>query len=103
MINKKDYIDYLHSLIDSVFAILPLYEEGNKYLPEYIESVYFKVSNVKEIVQHLDNGAWYVETLAVLNGLIKECEKDNNKKFIKKTVFGTIDIIENKIKSLEQE
>lgn len=103
MIAKREYVDYLHSLIDSIFAILPLYEEQNEHLTEYIESVYFKVSNVKEIVKELDNGAWYVETLGVLNGLIKECTKEDNKNFIRKTVFGTIDVIENQIKSLEQE
>ena len=102
MIANLDYLNYMHSLKGSIFKILPLYEEGVSTLPDHINSVIFEVHNVKEITPDYD-GAWLVQTHAILNGLLTECMKEDNKPFIKSKVFGTIDTIEKQINRLEQE
>ena len=102
MIAKLDYLSYMHSLKGSIFKILPLYEEGVSTLSDHINKVIFEVHNVKEITPDYD-GAWLVQTHAILNGLIKECNKIDNKPFIKSQVFGILDTIEKQINKLEQE
>lgn len=102
MIAKQEYMDYMHSLKDSIFKILPLYEEGVITLPDHINAVIFEVYNVREITPEYD-GAWLVKTHAILNGLLKECKKEDNKPLIKNKVFGTIDSIEKQIKQVEQD
>ena len=103
MINENDYLSYLHSLRSSIFKILPLYEEEKvKTLPKYIESLIFEVHNVKKITPEYD-GAWLVATHANLNGLVNECQIDNNKDIIKSKVFSMVKIISNKIEELEQD
>lgn len=102
MIEKHEYVNYMHSLKGSVFKILPLYEEGVTTLTDHIKSVIFEVYNVREITPEYD-GAWLVQTHAILNGLTDECIKENNKTLIKSKVFGTIDSIEKQINKMEQE
>ena len=103
MINENDYLSYLHSLRSSIFKILPLYEEEKvNTLPQYIKSLIFEVHNVKEITPEYD-GAWLVSTHATLNGLVNECQIDDNKNIIKSKVFGMVKIISKKIEELEQD
>lgn len=101
MINEKDYLAYLRSLRGSIFKILPLYEEEVKTLPEYIKALIFEVHNVKEITTEYD-GAWLVETHAILNGLFNECQIENNKEIVKNKVFTIVKNISKKIETLEQ-
>lgn len=102
MIVKADYISYMHSLKNSVFKILPLYEGNVSTLPNYINTVIFEVHHVKEVTPNYD-GAWLVKTHAILNGLIEECKKEDNQPLIKSMVFGIINTIEKQINLLEQE
>ena len=102
MIEKHEYIAYMHLLKGSIFKILPLYEEGVKTLPSHINSVIFEVYNVREITPEYD-GAWLVQTHAILNGLISECKQEDNQPTIRSKVFGTIDLIEKQIYKIEQE
>lgn len=102
MIEKHEYIAYMHSLKGSIFKILPLYEEGVKTLPDHIKAVIFEVHNVREITPDYD-GAWIVQTHAILNGLINECRLEDNQPLVKSKVFGTIDLIEKQIYKTEQE
>lgn len=102
MIEKHEYIAYMHLLKGSIFKILPLYEEGVKTLPNHINSVIFEVYNVREITPEYD-GAWLVQTHAILNGLIYECKQEDNQPLIRSKVFGAIDLIEKQIYKIEQE
>ena len=101
MINENDYLGYLRSLRGSIFKILPLYEEEVKTLPEYIKALIFEVHNVKEITTEYD-GAWLVETHAILNGLVNECQIEDNKDIIRSKVLGVVKNISKKIETLEQ-
>lgn len=101
MINENDYLSYMRSLRGSIFKILPLYEEEVKTLPEYIKALVFEVHNVKEITTEYD-GAWLVETHATLNGLVNECQIEDNKDIIKSKVFNAVKNISKKIETLEQ-
>lgn len=101
MINENDYLAYMRSLRGSIFKILPLYEEEVKTLPEYIKSKIFDVHNVKEITPEYD-GAWLVETHAVLNGLINECQIEDNLDIVRSKVLNLVKTISKKIETLEQ-
>lgn len=101
MIAKHEYVEYMHSLKGSIFKILPLYEEGVDTLTDHIKSVIFEVYNVRKITPDY-NGAWLVEAQAVLNGLLDECTKEDNKPLIKSKVFGLIASIEKQISEVEQ-
>ena len=101
MYNKNDYLDYMYSLRGSIFKILPLYEEEVKTLPEYIKAKIFEVQNVREITTEYD-GAWLIETHAILNGLINECQIEDNLDFVRSKVLGLVKNISKKIDTLEQ-
>lgn len=101
MFNENDYLSYMRSLRGSIFKILPLYEEEVKTLPEYIKAIIFEVHNVREITPEYD-GAWLLETHAILNGLTNECQIEDNKEIIKSKVFSMLKNISKKIDLLEQ-
>lgn len=101
MINENDYLSYMRSLRGSIFKILPLYEEEVKTLPEYIKALIFEVHNVKEITTEYD-GAWLVETHAILNGLVNECQKEDSHDLIRSKILGMVKNISKKIQTLEQ-
>lgn len=88
-VSIKDYTDYLVFLRKSIFKILPLYEESNKYLIEYIDDAITDVIYVKDIIEELPYGAWYVQTLGSLRVLRDEVSKENNHKKVKKRVLST--------------
>lgn len=101
-IEKKDYVQYMKFLKGSIFKILPLYEEEVTTIRTHINSVIFEVHNVRKITTEYD-GAWLVQIHAVLNGLLEECNKKDNKIIVKNKVFGIIDTIEKQINRHEQE
>lgn len=101
-VSINDYIDYLKILQKSIFKILPLYEENNKYLTDYIEGTIDKVIYVKEIIESLPNGNWYVETLGNLRKLRDLAEIEGQHKKIKKTMFESTNLIESHIKDISE-
>ena len=101
-VSINDYIDYLKILQKSIFKILPLYEEDNKYLTDYIEGTIDKVIYVKEIIEPLPNGNWYVETLGNLKKLRNLAETEGQHKKIKKTMFESTNLIESHIKDISE-
>lgn len=102
MIAKVDYLDYMHSLKGSIFKILPMYEEGVSTLPEHINRVIFEVHNVKEITPEYD-GAWLVQTHGILNGLLRECKKKDNKPFIRSIILETLNEIDVTINEFKKQ
>lgn len=101
-VSINDYIDYLKILQKSIFKILPLYEENNKYLTDYIEGTIDKVIYVKEIIEPLPNGSWYIEILSNLKKLRVLVEIECQHKKIKKTIFESTNLIESYIKDISE-
>lgn len=95
--NIQEYLDYLKTLQKSIFKILPLYEEENIHLQEYVTDLYREVDNVLDIVKPLPHGAWYFTTKSNLKILIYEVQLKDNKKSVKKKTLHITALIESQI------
>lgn len=100
--DNQKLVIYLNSIINNVFKILPLYEEGNTGLETYIESLLFELYGL-EVAISLDNVYEYVSLLSNLESVKKEITKEDSKKsVIKREVFKCINIIKNMVGKLEE-
>lgn len=94
-------ISYLNSIVNSVFKILPLYEESNIGLESYVESLLFELRELESIMP-IQNGSEYISLMQILKSISKEVASENSKKIvIKREVFKCINIIKNIIGKLE--
>lgn len=99
---EREYKLYLSNLIDSVFKILPLYEDKNEFLDEYVESLLqFNLSNARELTEDFEV-SWYIETVTTLTNL-KENLKNNSDlthKKVKREVFKLTNLIHKELTEL---
>lgn len=95
--NEKEYKKYLESLIDSVFKILPLYEDKNEFLEQYIQSVIdYDVLGGYELIQEYEYYEWYNSTITTLNGLkkaLKSSKGELSHSQVKSEVFKITNLI----------
>lgn len=103
MINNKDrLLVYLDTLINSVFKILPLYEEKNVGIETYVESLLFELYGLDKVIK-IENSYEYISLLSTLESIKKEvANSDSEKKVVKREVFKCISIIKNAIGKLEK-
>ena len=99
-ITEQEYREYLIVLIDLVYKILPLYEEKNEYLVDYIDSACTEVKGIKKIIGDLPNMIWHHRVLAILEQLKEEVQLDQHHK-IKKETFKMINLIDKQINELK--
>ncbi|MCR4361971.1 hypothetical protein JDW21_19655 [Bacillus subtilis] len=100
--NKKKLINYLNSVVNSVFKILPLYEEKNEGINTYVESLLFELYGLQEAVS-LEQSYEYISLLSTLESVKKEVsKKDSKKTVIKREVFKCINIVKNMVGKLEE-
>lgn len=101
-VSLDDYYNYLKTLQKSIFKILPLYEEENLYLCDYIDRTIDKVIYVKEIIDPLPHGGWYADTLSNLRQLEALSKHNGNHKKIKQITLESTGLIEAQIKSIDK-
>lgn len=101
-ITEKEYREYLIELIDITWKILPLYEEKNEHLVDYIDSVCTEVKGIKKIIGDLPSKVWHNRVLAILEQLKDEVLIDQHKK-IKKETFKMTNMIDKQIDKLKGE
>lgn len=82
------YFEYY--LVNKLFKILPLYEEANDTLYNYIDSLAIEIAGIGDIID--SDVTSYVSLVATLNGLKREIQEPNNKAIIKRETFKCIDI-----------
>lgn len=99
-ITEKEYREYLIQSKDVIFKILPLYEEKNEHIKEYVESVSFELTGLRNLIEGLPYGIWYVKTLATLEQIKVECDVFDKTKLIKKEIFKLLRIIDKQIDEL---
>ena len=100
--NNARLIVYLNSSINSVFKILPLYEEESIGLETYVESLLFELKGLDKVVD-LEHSKEYYSLLSTLESIKIEISKEDSKKStIKREIFKCIDIIKNVITKLEE-
>lgn len=100
--NELDVVQYLDSLINRAFKILPLYEESNEGLFVYIQSLIYEVYGIRYVIKELGASSDYVMLLAILESLSDDAIMidDRKKEIVKREVFKCIDLIK-KIKSAD--
>jgi hypothetical protein len=103
MINNKDrLLTYLNSVINSVFKVLPLYEEENVGLETYIESLLFELYGLDKVVS-LEQSAEYISLLSTLESIKYEIAKSDSKKStVKREIFKCINVIKNMVAKLKE-
>lgn len=100
--NDEKLISYLNTVVNSVFKILPLYEEKNIGVASYIESLLFELYGLEEAVT-VSHSYEYISLLSTLESIKKEIKSDDGKKqTIKREVFKCINIIKNMVGKLEE-
>lgn len=103
IINSQKLTIYLNSIINSVFKILPLYEEQNIGIETYVESLIFELDGLQDIID-IKYSYEYISLLSTLASVNKEVKKEDSKKsVIKREVFKCINIIKNMVGKLEEE
>lgn len=92
---------YLDSVVNSVFKILPLYEEQNVGVETYIESLLFELYGLDKAIK-IENSYEYAQLLSILEALKMEViKKDSKQATIKREVFKCINIIKNIVEKLK--
>lgn len=108
---KKEYLEYLHLLIPSVWKMLPLYEKENEFLAEYIDSLLnFELYGSSMAIGEMNKKLWYHKTVCTLEGIelkLKENPEFNNPKIeenhkrFKREIFKITRMIAKQIKEIE--
>lgn len=103
MIKGNDkLIVYLESVVNSIFKILPLWEEKNVGVSTYVESLLFELDGLQDVVA-IDNMAEYISLMSNLASVRKEIEKEYSQKHIvKREVFKCINIVKNMVGKLKE-
>ena len=102
-VTLKDYRKYLTKLRNTVYIILPLYDEGNEFIDVNVDEAIDEVIYVKEVINELPDGYWYVKTLATLLSLKDEVVKEDNLKTVRRKVLNTTKLISKEIENLNKE
>lgn len=91
MINKEKLEKYFNDRnVNSIYKILPLYEESNESLESYISSLLIELNGLEDCIDNEYHE--FITLIAVLSGIKKEVLKSDNKLIIKREVFKAIEI-----------
>lgn len=100
--NKDRLLIYFDSLINSIFKILPLYEEENVGVEVYVESLLFELYGLDAVID-MEKSYEYTSLLSTLESLKEEVVKeDSEQKVIKREVFKCISVVKNMIVKIEK-
>lgn len=103
MITKKTYRNYLIELKNMIFKVLPLYEEESETLNEYLSSLCDELYGLRNVIDDLPHGEWYVRTISTLEHINEEPLDYSNSKKLKKEVFKMLSLIDKQIDQLKGE
>jgi len=100
--DNEKLVIYLNSVVNSVFKVLPLYEEQNVGVTTYVESLLFELYGLQEAVE-IQHSYEYISLLSTLESVKKEMGREQSRKAtVKREVFKCINIIKNMIGKLEE-
>lgn len=89
---------YLKALINKVYKILPMYEEENKNLRSYLQSLEREMTGCYQIYQSACKDANFLSVIGIVRYLHTE---DYDQHICKQEVFKAIRIIENIVERTE--
>lgn len=89
-IDSKFISRYFESLIDAFFKILPMKEDGEETLPEYLRGLQIQMLGCEQLVESIENNSRYVTLLSILQYFLDnpDCEVAE----VKRQVFAAIRI-----------
>lgn len=91
MINKEKLEKYFNDRnVNSIYKILPLYEESNESLDSYISSLLIELNGLSDCID--DNHQEFTTMIAILSGIKREILKSDNKNTVKREVFKAIEV-----------
>jgi hypothetical protein len=102
-LSKSDYRAHLIELKDIVFKVLPLYEEENEHLHDYIESLLVELYGLRKPIGDLPHKAWYIRSISTLEQLKIETNSFGNQPLFKKEIFKILNMIDKQIDVLKGE
>lgn len=101
MISEDTYKIYLKNLKNMIFKILPLYEEKSETFDEYLDTVIFELSGMKDVVAEHPHDIWYAKTFGKVKAIKKNTSRFDDKHIVKREVFGICSLIDKQLKELE--
>lgn len=107
-LHTKEYLDYLKFIQKEIYKILPLYERfleesvDRDNLTNYLTKTIRKIVVVKEIINPLPHGDWYVDVLTNLLTIetLVILQKDTHDE-IKKYTFDSTNSLKSQIRVVE--
>jgi len=87
--------DFLGNIIGNIYKVLPLKEEENSYLPEYLDSLLVQLKGALITYPGLSSNVRYI---TIINSIQYFCSNDFSIKQCKREVFKCIENI-NKIQN----
>ena len=88
--------NYLRSLVNRLFKILPIREQGDDSLTIYVRSLQMELLGSKELIKDFQNDATFLTILSILQYLIDN--PNCSVKTVRREVFHTISLC-NKLKA----
>ena len=93
MLISNDLVtNYLKASVNNTFKILPLYEEENENVGDYVNSLVSEMNGLLE-GQYLSQSVSYLSYLATLKGLEGQVKIIDNQKIVKREVFKCLNLI----------
>lgn len=90
MITRHSLHNYMRSLVDRFFKILPLWEDGEETLPTYLDSMLIELSGFRSMMFALHHDHDFVTLMAIVQYLIDNPETKT--RTVRREVFRAISI-----------
>lgn len=90
MITRYSIHNYMRSLVDRFFKILPLWEEAEETLPTYLDSMLIELSGFRSMMFALHHDHDFVTLMAIVQYLIDNPE--TKPRTVRREVFRAISI-----------
>lgn len=93
---------YLDSLISKIHKIIPLYENQNKGLYSYVDSLLFKLKQYQSCIEY-EAGSEYMDLVLALKGICTLCEENEfsgeSHAIIRRECFNSISLVKGMIRN----
>lgn len=99
--NNRRVIIYLNTAVDSIFKILPLFEEESSTIDVYIDSLLFQLRKLDEVLD-MKYSHEYLSLMLTLKSIKSEILNNSKEhSVIKREVFKSISIIKDIASKME--
>lgn len=107
MMTNQDYIYYLDNLKNRIYKILPLCEEGDPNVSQYISSVLFETKGLFDIIPSSKTSIWHIRAVSVLSNMANNYSTSQlhnpliYKKVIRREILNLLSVIDREISNYE--